>query len=337
MNPGLGASIMNLRKQNVLVTGASGFVGSNLVEMMRTRGIEPLTPGRADYDLREQVEVRQMLREHKPEVVFHLAGLIGGIGVNRERPADFNYENLVMGTMMLHECWRAGVKKYITLLGGCSYPANAPNPIKETELFQGWPQPESAPYSLAKAMSVVQAAAYRTQYGFNAIALVPGNLYGPHDNFDLNSSHVIPALIRKFLAAKAGGEPKVVAWGTGKPVRDFVYVADACEAILIAAETYDRADIINISSGVQVTIRELTESIAELTGYPGEVVWDTTKPDGQMLKGYDVTRMKQILGCECRTSLRKGLRKTIHWAMDNPEIVGLSDLCESPSLAQRVS
>jgi GDP-L-fucose synthase len=312
---------MDLKRHIVLVTGASGFVGRNLVELMRARRIEPLTPARADYDLREQVQVRRMLAELKPDVVFHLAGLVGGIDANRERPADFHYENLIMGAMMLHESWRAGVKKYITLLGGCSYPANAPNPIKETGLFQGCPQAESAPYSLAKAMSVVQASAYRAQYGFNAIALVPGNIYGPHDNFDLNSSHVIPALIRKFLAAKEAHAPEMVAWGSGRPVRDFVYVTDACEAILLAAETYDGADLINISSGVPVTIRELAETIAELTGYRGKVAWDTTKPDGQMLKEFDVTRMRQWLGYECRTSLRDGLRLTINWVLANRDAI----------------
>ncbi|MGA2787096.1 MAG: GDP-L-fucose synthase [Verrucomicrobiota bacterium] len=308
---------MDLTKHTVLVTGANGFVGRNLIELMRARRINPLVPTRADFDLREQTQVRRMLERIKPDVVFHLAGLVGGIGANRERPADFNYENLIMGTMMLHESWRAGVKKYITLLGGCSYPAAAPNPIKETTLFQGYPQAESAPYSLAKAMGVVQASAYRTQYGFNAICLVPGNLYGPCDNFDLRSSHVIPALIRKFLVAKEASAPEVVAWGSGKPVRDFVYVADACEAILLAAENYDGADLINISSGAGVTIRKLTETIAELAGYGGRVVWDTTKPDGQLLKEFDVTRMRQLLGYECRTSLRDGLRMTIDWIFAN--------------------
>jgi GDP-L-fucose synthase len=308
---------MDLTKHNVLVTGANGFVGHNLVALMHARGINPLVPARAEFDLREQTQVRRMLEQFKPEVVFHLAGLIGGIGANRERPADFNYENLIMGTMMLHESWRARAKKYITLLGGCSYPADAPNPIKETTLFRGYPQAESAPYSLAKAIGVVQASAYRAQHGFNTISLVPGNLYGPFDNFDLNNSHVIPALIRKFLVAKETSAPEVIAWGSGKPVRDFVYVADACEAILLAAENYDGADIINISSGVPVTIRQLTETIAELTGYEGKVVWDTAKPDGQMLKEFDVTRMRRLLGYECRTSLRDGLRQTIDWFLAN--------------------
>jgi GDP-L-fucose synthase len=264
-----------------------------------------------------------MLAEHKPDAVFHLAGLIGGIGANKARPADFCYQNLLMGTMLLHESYKAGVKKYITVMGGCSYPAKAPSPIKETELFNGYPQMESAPYSLAKAMSAVQAEAYRRQHGFNAIVLVPGNLYGPHDNFDLNNSHVIPALIRKYLEARASGQTEVPAWGTGRPTRDFVYIDDVCEALLLAAEKYDGSDIINLSSGTTVTIKELTETVAELTGYQGRVVWDTSKPDGQMFKGFDVTRMKQILGYECRTTLREGLKKTIEWYRANPTLVRL--------------
>jgi GDP-L-fucose synthase len=303
--------------RKILVTGASGFVGRNLVELLRRRGLNPLTPTHAEYDLLEQAQVRRMFADLQPDLVLHLASLVGGIGANRERPADFNYQNLVMGTLVLHEAWRSGVRKYVTLMGGCSYPATAPSPIKETELFNGYPQPESASYSLAKAMSAVQAEAYRRQHGFDAVVLVPGNLYGPYDNFDLNNSHVIPALIRKYTEAKAQGLPEITAWGSGKPVRDFVYVADACEAVLIGVEKYSAPDIINISSGKPVTIRELTETVAELVGFQGQVVWDTTKPDGQMFKGFDVTRMKQLLGYECRTSLRDGLRKTIDWFTHN--------------------
>lgn len=308
---------MQLQQSSVLVTGASGFVGRNLVGQMRARGINPITPGHQEFDLTEQADVRRMLAEYQPEVVLHLAGLVGGIIANRERPADFYYLNQMMSAMVLHESWRAGVKKYITLMGGCSYPATAPNPIKETELFNGYPQKESAAYSLAKAMSAVQAQAYRQQYGCNAVVLVPGNLYGPDDNFDLSSSHVIPALIRKFVEAKAAGAPEVIAWGSGQPVRDFVYVADACEAILIAAEKYDGADIINISSGQPVTIRELTELVAKAVGYSGQIVWDASKPDGQMYKGFDVSRMKTLLGYECRTSLEEGLKKTVAWFEKN--------------------
>jgi GDP-L-fucose synthase len=310
---------MELSSFRIVVTGATGFVGRNLVALMQSRGLAPVTPARQQYDLLEQSGVRRMLAEQRPDVVIHLAGLIGGIGANKARPADFCYENLLMGTMMLHESWRAGVKKYITLMGGCSYPAKAPSPIKETELFNGYPQAESAPYSLAKAMSAVQAEAYRRQHGFNAIVLVPGNIYGPHDNFDLNNSHVIPALIRKFLEAKTAGKPEIIAWGSGRPTRDFVYVTDVCEAILLAAEKYDASDLINLSSGSTVTIKELTETVAGITGFQGRVVWDTSKPDGQMFKGFDVTRMKQILGFECRTSLHDGLKTTIEWYLANSD------------------
>ena len=304
--------------KKVLVTGASGFVGPNLVAQLRRKGVEPVTPRHGEYDLLEQSQVRGMLAEIKPDVVFHLAGLIGGIGANRAKPADFNYQNMLMGTMMMHESFKAGVHKYITLMGGCSYPSTAPSPIKETTLFNGYPQAESAPYSLAKAMGAVQAEAYRRQYGFDAVMLVPGNLYGPHDNFNLNNSHVIPALIRKFIEAREAKKPEVPAWGTGRPTRDFVYVEDASEAIVLAAETYSGSDIINISSGQTVSIKELTELVAELTRYPGKVVWDTTKPDGQMYKGFDVTRMKTVLHYECRTSLREGLKRTIEWFESKP-------------------
>jgi nucleoside-diphosphate-sugar epimerase len=301
------------RGRRVLVTGASGFVGRNLVPLLQASGCTLLTPTRKDYDLQEQAAVRRMLADTRPDLVFHLAALSGGILANKEKPADYCYQNLFMGTTMLHECWRAGVKKYVTLIGGCSYPAHAPNPIQETELWNGYPQPESAPYSIAKKMSVVQAEAYRRQHGFDAVVLVPGNLYGPWDNFDLQASHVIPALVRRYHEARLGAHDEVVAWGTGRPVRDFIYVGDACEAIMIAAEKYSAADIINISSGTSVTIKELVETIAELTGYTGRIHWDTSKPDGQMLKGFDVTRIREWLGYTPRTSLREGLKQTIAW------------------------
>ena len=302
----------------MLVTGATGFVGSNFVPLLKKAGCELATPTRRDYDLLEQAQVRRMFQDHRPDLVLHFAGLIGGIGANKSRPAEFCYQNLLMGTLMLHESWRAGVQKYLTLMGGCSYPARAPSPIRETELFNGMPQAESAPYSLAKAMSAIQAEAYRRQNGFNAVVLVPGNLYGPFDNFDLNNSHVIPALIRKYLEAKAAGKPEVVAWGSGRPTRDFVYVTDVCEAVLLAAEKYNASDIINLSSGHAVSIKELTETVAELTGYTGRVVWDASKPDGQLYKGFDVTRMKTLLSYECRTSLRDGIQKTIEWYLSKP-------------------
>ncbi|MCS6806050.1 MAG: GDP-L-fucose synthase [Acidobacteriota bacterium] len=299
--------------KRVLVTGASGFVGRNLMPLLEQTGCQIIAPTHQDYDLLEQDQVRRLLADTQPHIVFHLAGLIGGILANKRYPADFFYQNLLMSTMMLHESWKVGVEKFITLIGGCSYPARAPSPIAETELWNGYPQPESAPYSLAKSMSVLQAQAYRQQHGFNAIVLVPGNLYGPHDNFDMESSHVVPGLIRRFYEARRSGQPEVIAWGTGRPVRDFIFVGDACEAIMLAAENYNDGEIINLSSGVPTTIRELVETIAELIGYRGHVRWDSSKPDGQMVKQFDVTRMQEWLGYHCRTPLREGLKKTIDW------------------------
>jgi GDP-L-fucose synthase len=310
----------SLEGKRVLVTGAGGFVGTNLVQALAEKECTLLTPSRSEYDLTEQSDVRAMFAELKPEIVFHCAGLVGGILVNKTYPADFCYQNLVMGTMVMHEAYASGVTKYISLMGGCSYPANAENPIAETALWNGYPQKESASYSLAKAMSVVQAQSYRDQYGFNAVVLVPGNIYGPHDNFDLQGSHVIPALIRKYHEAKLAGTPEVVAWGTGAPVRDFIYIGDACDAIIRAAESYDGREIINISSGQPVTIRELTEMVADVTDYRGRVSWDTSKPDGQMLKGFDVTRMREWLDFHPPTSLREGLRLTAEWFVANYEM-----------------
>jgi GDP-L-fucose synthase len=303
--------------KRILVTGSTGFIGRNLTPMLEKAQYQLLAPRRSDYDLTEQDHVRRLFADTHPDIVFHLAGLVGGILVNKEKPAQFCYQNLIMGTTVLHEAWRAGVGKYIGLIGGCSYPAEAPSPISEKELWNGYPQSESAPYSVAKKMTVTLAQSYRRQYGFNAIILVPGNIYGPEDNFDLENSHVIPALIRKFHKAKLSGQDEVVAWGSGKPIRDFIYIQDACEAILLAASKYDGSEIINISSGVQTSIGELVLTIAELVGYTGKIRWDTSKPDGQMFKGFDVTRMREWLGYSCQTSLREGLAKTIAWFESN--------------------
>ena len=306
-----------LEGKKILVTGATGFVGRNLIRELRNRGLDLLTPTRKDYDLMVQGEVRRMFGELKPEVVFHLAGKVGGILANKESPAEFFYNNILLNTMVIHEAYLSGVEKLITLIGGCSYPAGAPSPISEDQLFNGYPQPESAPYSLAKAMSVVQAQAYRKQYGFNAIVLVPGNLYGPYDNFDLESSHVIPALIRKFHEARKKGLKKVTVWGSGKPVRDFIYVEDACKVIVRAAEIYNEPDIINVSSGKGISIAELVDLVAEVVGFDGEIVWDRSKPDGQMIKIFDVKRMEAKLGKFSFVSLKEGLRKTYQWYLEN--------------------
>lgn len=308
---------MELAGKKVLVTGGSGFVGSNLIPFLKKAGAVVSAPDRAEYDLMRQLDVVRMFEDLRPEIVFHLAAYVGGILANRDKPADFCYRNLVLGAEVIHQAQETGVKKYITLMGGCSYPAHAPSPIEEIQLWQGYPQSESAPYSLAKAMAHELAKAYRRQFGLNAIVLVPGNIYGPHDNFDLQGSHVIPALIRKYIEAKERGDAEVVAWGSGKPLRDFIYIGDVCEAILLAAQTYDGSDLINISSGQRTSIRELVDLVAELTGFQGRVVWDTTKPDGQMDKGFAVERMKKILGFTPRTSLRGGLQKTIDWFLSH--------------------
>ncbi|MEW6303171.1 MAG: GDP-L-fucose synthase [Verrucomicrobiota bacterium] len=303
--------------KKVLVTGANGFFGRNLMPLLRQTGAQIVAPSRQDCDLLEQAAVRAMFADVCPNFVIHLAALSGGILSNKKYPADYCYQNLLMNTLVQEEAFRAGVKKYVTLIGGCSYPAKAPSPIAETELWNGYPQPESAPYSVAKKINVTLAEAYRRQHGFDAIVLVPGNVYGPWDNFDLEHSHVIPATIRKYYEAALRGDAEIVAWGSGKPVRDFIYIGDACEAVVRAAEIYSGPDIINISSGVPTTIAELVNTVAELVGFRGQIRWDTTKPDGQTHKVFQVDRMKEWLGYQPPTTLRDGLQKTIAWFKEN--------------------
>ena len=303
-----------------VVTGGAGFLGRSVVETLRQRGAQQVVvPRSVDYDLRQHGAVLELLRDTQPDIIIHLAAIVGGIGANRARPAEFFYDNLMMGTQLLHESWRAGVKKFVTIGTVCAYPKFTPVPFHEADLWNGYPEETNAPYGLAKKMLLVQGQAYRQQYGFNSIYLLPTNLYGPRDNFDLETSHVIPALIRKFWAAKQRGDAQVVAWGTGSPTREFLYVDDAAEGIALATERYDKPDPVNIGSGAEISIRALTELIAELVGYTGEVVWDSTKPDGQPRRGLDTSRATEEFGFTATTSFRDGLQRTIDWYVENRE------------------
>lgn len=297
-----------------VVTGGAGFLGSRVVNTLRQRGAESIfVPRSAQYDLREHQAVLDLLADAKPDIIIHMAAVVGGIGANRAHPAEFFYSNLMMGTQLMHEAWKAGVKKFVTIGTVCAYPKFTPIPFREESLWDGYPEETNAPYGLAKKMLLVQGQAYREEYGFNAIYLLPTNLYGAGDNFDLASSHVIPALIRKFTEAKARGDAQVVAWGTGKPTREFLYVDDAAEGIVLATERYNKPDPVNIGSGFEISIRDLTETIAELVGYPGEVIWDHDKPDGQPRRALDTSRAEAEFGFRAKTDFREGLKQVIRW------------------------
>ncbi len=301
-------------KNRFVVTGGAGVLGSRVVSALHERGAnDVIVPRSAEYDLRQQAAVSDLLRDTKPDVIIHMAAVVGGIGANRARPAEFFYDNLVMGTHLMHEAWRCGVKKFVTIGTVCAYPKHTPIPFQESALWDGYPEETNAPYGLAKKMLLVQGQAYHQQYGFNAIYLLPTNLYGPGDNFDPESSHVIPALIRKFVEAKARGDRQVTAWGTGSATREFLYVDDAAQGIALAVEHYNKPEPVNIGSGSEISIRDLTELIAEMVGYQGEIGWDTSKPDGQPRRGLDTTRAEEEFGFRATTTFREGLKRTIDW------------------------
>jgi GDP-L-fucose synthase len=300
--------------RRVCVTGGAGFLGSFILEGLRRRGArQTVAPSSRDYDLVNPDAVRRLLADAKPDIVLHLAANVGGIGANRAHPAEFFYDNLVMGVHMMHESWKAGVGKFVALGTVCAYPKFTPIPFHEEDLWNGYPEETNAPYGLAKKMLLVQAQSYRSQYGFNAIYLIPVNLYGPRDNFDLESSHVIPALIRKCLEARQQGQDQLVVWGDGTPTREFLYVEDAAEAILLAAERYNDPDPVNLGSGEEVSIRDLADQIARLVGFEGRIIWDTSRPNGQPRRGLDTSRARERFGFVARTSLAEGLRRTVEW------------------------
>lgn len=303
--------------QRILVTGATGFLGHHLMPRLRDAfPIAQLFPaGRAQGDLRDPDQARRLLAETRPDAVVHLAALSGGIISNDQRPADYFYENTVINTHMLHESFRAGVCKFMSLIGGCSYPATATSPIGEDQIWNGFPQIQSAGYSVAKKMLLVQSWAYRKQHGFNSVIVIPGNLYGEWDNFRPAESHVIPALLRRFVEAQEQGQPRVACYGSGQPTRDFVYAGDVAAVLPWFLKHYDRSEPVNISTGRRISIRELAETVKAVTDYRGEITWDPSKPDGQMDKIFDVSRLK-ALGLSCETPLETGLRRTAEWFVE---------------------
>ncbi len=306
--------------KRVVVTGGAGFLGSVVVAQLRQQGCRDIwVPRSQDYDLVQMDAVRRLYDDAAPDIVLHLAARVGGIGANQANAGRFFYDNLMMGTQLMEVGRQRGLEKFVALATICAYPKYTPVPFREDDLWSGYPEETNAPYGLAKKMMLVQAQAYRQQYGFNAIVLFPVNLYGPGDNFDMQTSHVIPALIRKCVEAQAKDEPRVVLWGDGSPSREFLYVDDAARAILMAAEHYSGHEPVNIGTGEEITIQNLAHLIADEVGYKGELVWDTGKPNGQPRRCLDTTRAKQLFGFEAAMKLRAGLRTTIGWFQANRE------------------
>jgi GDP-L-fucose synthase len=304
--------------RSVCVTGGAGFLGKVVVRKLQERGVKDIfIPTLDRYDLTRLEDINRMLEDAKPDLIIHLAAQVGGIGANREHPAEFFYNNLMMGVQLMHRAWESGVDKFVAIGTICAYPKYTPVPFKEENLWDGYPEETNAPYGLAKKMLLVQSQAYREQYGFNSVFLLPVNLYGPGDNFDPKSSHVIPALIKKCVEAKEHGEDQIVVWGDGSPTREFLYVEDAAEGILLASEKYNRSDPVNLGSGFEISIKDLVEMIARLTGFEGQLVWDTSKPNGQPRRGLDTTRAKENFDFEAKVVFEEGLKNTITWYMEN--------------------
>lgn len=304
--------------RRVCVTGGAGFLGSFVVEALRQRGARDIfIPTLAQYDLVQPEAVQRLLEDARPDLILHLAAHVGGIGANREHPAEFFYDNLMMGVQLMHAAWKFGVQKFVAIGTVCAYPKFTPLPFNEDDLWNGYPEETNAPYGLAKKMLLVQAQAYRQQYGYNAIYLLPVNLYGPRDNFDPASSHVIPSLIRKVLEAQETGQPEVVVWGDGSPTREFLYVEDAAQGILRAAEFYNGAEPVNLGSGREISIKDLAETIVRAVSYSGHLVWDTTKPNGQPRRALDTRRAADYFGFRAQTSFEDGLRRAIDWYRQN--------------------
>ncbi len=309
-----GKRAADLRSKRICITGGAGFLGSFLVQALRAYGCTDLfVVKHEDYDLTTEAAVRKLFKDARPEILFHLAAVVGGIGANREHPGRFFYANAIMGIQLLEYARRAGVEKTVVVGTVCSYPNILPIPFREENFWDGYPEVTNAPYGLAKKILLVQCQAYREQYGMNSIYLLPGNIYGPLDNFDLDSSHVIPAMVRNMLEASEKKQRKVVCWGDGSPTREFLYVKDAADGIVKAAQHYDAGEPINLGSGEEISIRDLAELVAELCDYKGEISWDTSKPNGQPRRKLDTTRAEKNFGFRAKTPLRSGLSETIEW------------------------
>ena len=312
---------MQWKDKRVLVTGGAGFLGSFVVEKLRERGCQTvIVPRSKDCDLRDRDAIIRLFREGRPELVIHLAAIVGGIGANQAHPGRFFYDNAIMGIQLMEYGRQFGVKKFVAVGTVCAYPKFTPVPFREDDLWNGYPEETNAPYGLAKKMMLVQAQAYRAQYGFNAIYLLPVNLYGPRDNFDLESSHVIPAMIRKCVEAKQTGAVEIALWGDGSPTREFLYVEDAAEAIFLAAEHYNADQPVNLGCGEEISIRDLAQLITEEVGFTGRITWDTTKPNGQPRRCLDVSRAKELFGFHARHTFREGIRQTVAWYLAQRKI-----------------
>ncbi len=311
-----------LKQKRITVTGGKGFLGNHLLKKLKDKGCRQIEiADRPEYDLTDIADIRRMYEETKPQIVIHLAAKVGGIGFNQEKPAELFYDNLIMGTQLLHEAYLRNIEKFVALGTICAYPKFTPVPFKEDDIWNGYPEETNAPYGLAKKMMLVQSQAYRQQYGFNSIFLLPVNLYGPGDNFDPQSSHVIPALIKKCFDAIDRHSDTLDVWGTGTATREFFYVEDAAEAIYLATVSYDKSEPVNIGAGFEISIKELTEMIAGLSGFRGEIIWDKSKPDGQPRRMLDTAKASKEFGFIAKTDLTAGLIKTIEWYKENRHVI----------------